>query len=393
MDDQANPEHTMLRDQLQRFVRTSGDFEARKPLLADGGSAANWATYADNGWLGAGFSEQHGGYGGGAAEIAIVVGELGRGLILEPVAANMIAGTVLARHGHGNSSRDRLAAMISGSASLSFAHAEPANGYNYQNCATTLSAETDGLRLNGRKIVVTGPAPGVARADILVLARNQGLAGGAAYVIAIVDASAAGLDRQDYALVDGTRAADLNFTNVAVSPDDCIPLDGNDLGAVMDFGAFLTCAEAVAVMDAAFNMTLEYVRQRVQFGAPLGSNQALQHRLVDMMMQVREAEALTRRAADLLTQADAGVEAQTSAIAAAKIQCSAAARKIGQEAVQMHGGIGTTHEAAISHYFKRLVTLGRLFGDASFHRRRLAALMEREDLAAAGHATRARNAA
>lgn len=378
MDNHNAAEQAMLRDQLQRYVRSHGTFERRKLCLDAGGDPANWTAYSENGWLGAGFSEEAGGFGGGPMEISIVASALGRSLMLEPVAANIIAGTALIRFPASARRQELLSSMIAGASCLSLAIVEPSGAYDWSDCATKLTPDGVGFRLNGRKIVAPAFAPGTNGGCFIVLARSSADRG---WRLTLVDPASNGVDLQQYALIDDTRACDLAFRDVAVNAADCLTLDDAQLTAIMDFAAFVTCAETVGAMSAALDITLDYVRQRQQFGATLGSNQALQHRLVDMMMALRDAEALTRRACEALSD-KLPAEDTTAAIAAAKIQCSQAARMIAQEAVQMHGGVGTTNDAAISHYFKRLVRLGRLHGDAAFHKRRLATLMERADLTA-----------
>lgn len=383
VENHLTAEQAMLRDQLQRFVRRHGTFDCHQAWLHAGGDAANWAAYAENGWLGAGFPEETGGFGGGPAEIFIAASELGRGLMLEPVAANIIAGFALTRCAAPGQRLDLVSSMIAGASSLSLAFVEPSGAHDWSQCDTRLTPDGTGFRLDGRKIVAPAFAPGTTGGHFLVLAR---LENASVWRLAVVDSHSAGIDRQEYGLIDDTRAFDLAFRHVAVSAADCLVIGDEQLAGIMDFAAFVTCAETIGVMAQAFDITLDYVRQRQQFGAALGANQALQHRLVDMMMALRDAEALTRRAGEAL----AGympADDTAAAVATAKIQCAHAARKIAQEAVQMHGGVGTTNEAPISHYFKRLVRLGRLHGDAAYHKRRLAALMESADCAAAGAAS------
>ncbi len=379
MSECATPEQAMLRDQVARYVRTSGAFERRKLVLDAGGDAANWSAFAGNGWLGAGFSEENGGFGGGPAEMAIVVGELGRGLMLEPVGANLIGGAIVARFGAAAQKAALLSPMINGELGLSPAFSEASGDHDWGCCGARLASGASGYRLNGRKIVAPAFAPGVAGLRLLALAR----ADDDDLVIAVVDSRADGVDMDEYALIDGVRGCDVAFSDVALTDGDIIRPGPEGLAAIMDLAAFVTCAEMVGVMNAAFELTLDYVRQRKQFGATLGSNQALQHRLVDMMMALRDAEALVSVAGALLGEEGADADAVSAAVHAARIQCAEAGRLISREAVQMHGGVGTTHEAAVSHYFKRLIRLQRLYGDAAFHRERLATLMERADRAAA----------
>lgn len=356
----------MLRDSLGRFLREQYSFSQRGQVIA-GQSAGRWAEFAANGWLAAVFAEQHGGIGGGPQALAVLARELGRALVPEPVIENLLGGLVLERldgAGHG----EILAGLMDGSRRLVLAVTESADG-TWQATDTRVTEDGSGLRLSGAKRVVIGGD----QADLfLVLAGDQS----GCQRLLLVEADRPGVIRHAYPLVDGGRACDLRFEQVALDAEALIgtaPDTASVLENIADLAAMAACWEAVGAMERVFAITLEYLKQRVQFGRPLAANQALQHRLVDMLVRLQESEALSRQAL-LACAADDPVQ-RGAAVSAAKVGVSQAARLIAQEAVQMHGGIGTTDEAAVSHYFKRLLSLEVLAGGVVNHQQRLAALL------------------
>ncbi|SEB04802.1 acyl-CoA dehydrogenase family protein [Variovorax sp. YR216] len=372
MDLQYTPEQNQLRESVERFVREEYDFTRRRKLAAsDLGHDENcWRSYAEFGWLAVPFSEGDGGIGGDATDTGIVMEGVGRGLLLEPYLANVVlAGGVLAALGSTGQKAEWLQPMMTGQRKLALAHAEPESRYELAHCETTAQRAGAGWRIDGRKSFVQGG--GVADFYV-VIARTSGQRDDAQGLTAlVVDANARGLEVKPYATHDGTRAADLVFDGVQI--DDARRL--GEAGAafpalerVIDQAIAAIASEAVGAMGALVDMTLEYLKTRQQFGRPIGTNQALQHRMVDMYIALDEARSMALYGALMLGEADPA--ARRKALSATKIEIDRTARRVGQEAVQLHGAMGVTEELAVGHYFKRLSMIGVTFGDMSWHLQR-----------------------
>ncbi len=372
-------EQKLLADSVARFVERDYTFEHRRKLLQSeaGWSAEAWRQCADLGWLAAPFAEHVGGLGGGTPELAIVMEGFGRGLVLEPYLPTIVlGGTLLAAGGQ----REVLAQVIEGRAQVALAWIEPQARYDLAWVETRATRRDGGFVLEGRKAVVFN----AAAADWLVVPART--AGGArerdGITLFLVPAEAKGVAIQPYRTVDGLRAGEVTLDGVAVGPEAVIgevdwghPL----LEAAIDRGIAGICAEAAGIMGVMVTATRDYLKTRNQFGVPLASFQVLQHRAVDMHVLAEQATAMAYRAA-VLADARDPVE-RGRAVSAAKAWLGRAARQVGQEAIQMHGGMGVTDEMPVSHYFKRLTMIETLFGDAAFHRRRFARLggaVERE---------------
>lgn len=379
-------ERQMLRDAVARFVQGSYDPQTRRKRLRDaaGEAAAHWRAFVDNGWVGAGLSEEAGGFGGGPEDIAAIAEELGRGLAVEPYVPNMVGARLIVRAG-SEAQHAQAAAMVAGEARLAIAFAEPQSRYDLADCLTTAKVSAGGYRLDGTKVVVLGGD--VADRFVVVARSSGGQRDDGGISLFLVPRAAPGLSISPYRLVDERGACDLRLDGVELGPEALLGRLGEGLAPLqtaIDEATALSCAETIGVMAAAFDTTLDYTKQRVQFGQPIGSNQVLQHRLVDMHIRLREAEALTRDAVAQLESDDA--TARALAVSAAKIHAGRAARLIGQETVQLHGGIGTTDEAQASHYFKRLTGFGLLFGDVDHHEARFGRLSDRSVQVPAGSA-------
>jgi alkylation response protein AidB-like acyl-CoA dehydrogenase len=372
MDLQYSPEQTALRESVERFVRDEYDFARRRKLVASelGHDARCWQQYADFGWLAVPFSEDDGGIGGDATDVGIVMEGVGRGLLLEPYLANVVlAGGLLGLLGSAAQKAEWLQPMMGGERKLALAHAEPGSRYETSHCETTLTRQGDKLVLNGRKSLVLG---GDAADAFIVIARSSGAVGDAAGLTAVwVAADAPGLTVRRYPTHDGARAADLSFDAVGVPASHVIGTEGGAFDAlelVLDRAIAAVASEAVGAMSALVDMTLDYLKTRKQFGRTIGTNQALQHRMVDMHIALDEARSMALYGALMLKEPDAA--ARRKALSATKIEIDRTARLVGQEAVQLHGAMGVTEELAVGHYFKRLSMIGVSFGDASWHLRR-----------------------
>lgn len=372
MDLQYTPEQNQLRESVERFVREEYDFAHRRRLVAGepGHDEKHWRSYAEFGWLAVPFSEDDGGIGGDATDTGIVMEGIGRGLLLEPYLGNVVlAGGMLAALGSAQQKAQWLQPMMAGAHKLALAYAEPESRYELAHCTTTARRDAEGWRIDGRKSFVHG---GGAADFFVVIARTSGEASDAAGLSAfLVDANTPGLDAKTYATHDGSRAADLLFEGVHADPSRLLGDAGAALPTlelVIDQAIAAIASEAVGAMSTLVDMTLDYLKTRQQFGRPIGTNQALQHRMVDMYIALDEARSMALYGALMLGEADAA--ARRKALSATKIEIDRTARRVGQEAVQLHGAMGVTEELAVGHYFKRLSMIGVSFGDMSWHLQR-----------------------
>jgi pimeloyl-CoA dehydrogenase small subunit len=364
-------EQDMVRDGLSRLVREQYDWETRRAAIASekGWRPEIWSQLAELGILGMPFSEEDGGFGGGAVDAMIVMEEFGKGLVVEPFVPTVVcAGGFLKHAGTAAQKEEHIGGIVDGSRVFAFAHAEPRGRYDYADLETTAKKDGEGYVLSGHKAVVIG-APWASH--LIVTARTSGERrdrdGVSVFVIA---KDTAGVVTRDYETVDGRRASEVYFENAAIPADALIGEEGAALPLierVADEAIAASCAEACGAMKVAHAMTLEYSKQRKQFGVPIGKFQVLQHRMVDMYTAYEQSVSLTYLATLRL---DAEESERKRAVSAAKVGVGQAARLIGQEAVQIHGGNGVTDEYAIGHYFKRLTIFESEFGDVDHHMKR-----------------------
>ena len=369
MDFSFTEEQSLLQDSVQRFVQNSYEFEARQKLIKteEGFSRDNWSSFAELGWLALPFAEESGGFGGTAVETMIVMEEFGKGLVVEPYVTTVImAGSIIEDGGSTAQKEGVLADMMAGTRLAAVAYVEPQARFNLADVTTTATRSGDGYTINGFKgVVLGGPS-----ADVLVVpARTSGDqrdAGG--ITLFLVDSSANGISRRDYPTIDGGRASEITFDNVEVSAGDV--LGEMDAGLALlevgiNNGILAVCAEAVGAMEVLYKTTVEYCKTREQFGQPIGKFQVLQHRMVDMFMEHEQAKSLLYMAAIRMSEDDE-LEAR-KAISALKVQVGKGGRFVGQNAIQLHGGMGMTDELNVGHYFKRITAVEILFGNADFH--------------------------
>ena len=368
MDFSFNEEQRLLRDTVAGFLRDRYDAEARRAAVASeaGWRPEVWRAFAEElGILGAALPEEVGGLGGGPVETLIIMEELGRALVLEPFLETMVVGAGLLRRTGDAAIIER---VIAGEAVLALAHAEPDSGEDPARVATRARRDGAGWVLDGHKAVVVA-APWATH--LLVSARTGGAEDEANGVsLFLVEKGARGLTTQDYPTVDGRRASEVRLDDVAVPGEALLGGEGEALALlapVMDEAAAALCAEALGVLRVLHKSTLEYAKQRRQFGRPIGDFQVLQHRMVDMFMALELAISATYMATLKLDAAD---DERARAVSAAKVQVARACRFIGQNAVQIHGGIGMTDELALSHYFKRATMMEGEYGSLEHHLRR-----------------------
>ncbi len=364
----------MLRESVIRFIRSEYKFEARRKLLAGevSFSARHWTQYAELGWLAMPFAESEGGLGGRLLDVAIVMEGFGRGLVFDPYLPTIMAGRLVARLGTPGQKQKYLIPAIEGRKRLALAFVELQSRYDIRDCITSavLNKGSGGFTIRGRKPVVIG---GDAADAFVVVARTGGdRVDESGLSLFIVDRPEQGLQVKPYRLNDGLGAAELILDEVVVKSEALLGDIGDSflqLEDTIDFGTVCVAAEAVGAMEAACDATLDHLKTRKQFGKPLGTNQALQHRMVDMAIALEEA----RSSALVGTSAgEAGDNvARRRGVSLAKIEINRTGIKIGQEAVQLHGAMGVTEELAIGHYFKRLTAIAATFGDASWHVHRI----------------------
>ena len=389
MDFQFTSEQTLFKESVDRFVSEAYGFDARMALAAspDGFSREHWRQYAELGWLGIAFSEEHGGFGGTPVETMILMEAFGKGLVLEPfVPAIVLGGTALAHGATSSAHRQLLETLIAGDALLSLAYAEERSRYDYSLVETQARREGSDLIVRGAKRAV----PYGAAADRLVVSvRTSGEARDPdGITLVLVDRDAPGVARVDYRTVDGGRASDVTFDAVRVGADDVL----GELGAggallerALDAGLGAICAEALGNMTVMQQMTLAYLKTREQFGVPIGSFQALQHRAVDMLIELELARSICLYGTMALAQELPAPE-RRKALSATKVQVSRSGRFVGQQAIQLHGGIGMSEEYAVGHYFKRMSMLELMLGDVDFHLERYVRPGERIDVPQRGRA-------
>lgn len=375
MDFTLNEEEQLLADSVARLIERSYDFETRMAITKTpaGIEPKFWAALAELGLTALPLPEAHGGFDSGVLGMLSVLKQLGRGLVVEPYVADLAAARVVAALG-SEAQKGVLDQVAGGEAVLALAHSEPAARYDLQTVTTRAEKAGGGYKLSGEKSVVLG----AATADRLVVsARTSGADEDAAGISAfLVDPKADGLTIKTFRTNDDRRAADLVFDGVEA---ELLGAEGAAYDAIeeaIDFATLLECADAVGAMDFACETTLEYLKTRKQFGVPIGSFQALQHRMVDMTVEARQADSMLLLAASRFDDAARGevsASERRRMVSAAKIKCADAARKIGQEAIQLHGGMGMTYEMKVAHTFKRLTMFTLSNGDTDHHLARYAA--------------------
>ena len=356
-----NEEQQLLADSVRRHLAKSYDFEARRKIVAgQGWSAEAWAQFAEMGLTGLPLSTEHGGFGGGAVDLMGVMEAFGEALVVEPYLPLVLAARLIERGASSAQKEALLPGVVEGRTKLALAHNE--KGTRFALDAVRAAARRNDARwsIEGEKSAVLG-APSADR--LVVSARREGAIG-----LFLVEVGK--VDLQAYRTMDERLAADVVLRGAQAEP-----LDGDlaSLEEATDFGTALICAEAVGAMKFACDSTLEYLKTRKQFGVPIGTFQALQHRMVDMFISLEQARSMACLAC---SRADGGADAggDPRSISAAKIKIADAARHVSQEAVQLHGGMGMSEELKVSHAFRRLTALAREFGDADHHLARFAAL-------------------
>ncbi|MBA3057777.1 MAG: acyl-CoA dehydrogenase family protein [Gammaproteobacteria bacterium] len=373
-----NFEHTeerrMLADSLNRFIAEQYTFEKRDQIAKspNGFSPEIWQNFADLGVIGALFREADGGFGGGGFDIAVVFEALGRGLVVEPLLGSaVLAGEAIASAGD-EAQKTVLADIIGGTTIAALAHDEPDSHYELARVLTRAERSTTGWVLNGAKAVVLQGE----QADLFVVsARTAGAADDEAGIsLFLVSAKAPGLVVLGCPSIDGGRVAELSLSGVALGTDALLGAEGQGyatLERAIGRGVLALCAESLGAMEAAKSATLEYLRTRKQFGVFIGSFQALQHRMADLLLEIEQARSAVINAAAAL---DADRLTRERALSAAKFSIGRIGALVSEESIQMHGGIGMTWELPLAHYAKRLIMIDHQLGDEDHHLQRFIAL-------------------
>lgn len=372
MDFDLSEEQRLLKDSVDGLLNDSYDFEQRKKYGAEkaGWSKAVWGKLAEQGLLGLPFAEADGGFGAGAVETMIVMQAFGRALVLEPYLPTVVIAGGFLRHGGSAAQKAaHIPGIIDGSKTFAFAQLEKNSRYDLSDVSTTAKKKGDGWVIDGEKFVVLN---GEAADTLVVTARTKGGQTERDGVgVFLVPRTAKGVTVKGYPTQDGMRAADITFTGVEVGADAVLgdPAGGLPLiERVVDEARTALCAEAVGAMDESLKITVEYIKTRKQFGVPIGSFQALQHRAADMFVFTEQARSMAMLATMASDFNDA--KERAASVAAAKVQVGKSSKFVGQQSIQLHGGIGMTMEASIGHYFKRLSIIESTFGDTDYHLRR-----------------------
>ncbi len=374
MDFNHTEDRRMLAETINRFIRNQYGIEKRNEAAQSeaGFDRETWAQFAELGLIGAMFSEDDGGFGGQGFDLAVVFEELGRGLVVEPfLASAVLAGGVIAKLGQG-AQRDLIEEIMAGTCLATLAHAEPDSRYDLEYVETTAEKSGDGWTLSGLKIAALN---GDTANQLIVSARTSGDIGDKEGIsLFLVDPKADGVALRVSPTAEGSRVADVRLSDVAVSSEALLGKEGKAYEALevaTGRGVLALCAEALGAMEAVKEQTLEYLRTRVQFGAPIGRFQALQHRMAELLLEIEQARSSVINAAAAL---DGDRLVREKALSAAKYQIGRIGRLVAEESIQMHGGIGMAWELAVPHFAKRLVMIDHYLGDTDHHLERFVEL-------------------
>ena len=362
-------EQTMLHDSADKYLRENYSFENRQATVkkSRGFSAEQWQMFADLGWLAMTFEEEAGGFGGGALETMILCEQFGKYLVLEPYLESVVlVGGLIAVGAQPAIKEHYLSGLMAGELQGALAYLEEGNVANPHYVETKAEATGDGYVLNGSKaVVLNGP-----EADMFLVSARVGdssIDAKEGISLFVVDKNNQGLHCNNYKTYDGRSACELQLDNVAVDADALVGEIGNAstmAAPIFSRAIVAVCAEAVGAMDALLEATVDYTKQRKQFGQSISSFQVLRHRMVDMYMEIELTRSLLMATAWKL---DNGAEDAEQCVAALKAKVGKAGRYVSHNAIQLHGGIGTTDEFSVGHYFKRLAAIGVMFGSRDSH--------------------------
>ena len=368
MNFELSEEQKMIQQNVERFVQVNYDLPKRVELSSQdpGYSKDYWNSMAELGWLGLPFNEEDGGFGGNQIDTLVIMEQFGKGLVLEPFLANVVlGGGAIQIGGSEELKNEMLSSLIEGSKQLTLAYAEQQSRFDLEDVTTSARQEGDKYIINGQKSMVLNAE---SSDHIVVVTRtNGGQVDEEGITLFLVDSDSKGLERNNFPTVDGLRASEITFDNVEVSSKRMIG-DLNKgfiiLRTITNNAILALCAEAVGAMEVLYKDTVEYTQQREQFDHPLSDFQVLQHRMVDMFMEYEQCKSLLFRAT-METIQDPDMAQRT--IHALKHLIGKSGIFVGENAVQLHGGMGVTEELRVGHFFKRLLVIDSQFGNADFH--------------------------
>ena len=377
MDFSNTEEQQMLQESVQKFVYKNYDFDTRNQIIASekGFSQENWDLFAELGWLTVPFKDDDGGFGGSAVDLAVMMEEFGKAMLVEPfIATAVLSGGVISGQGSAEQKAELLPKLMEGKLQLACAYAEQGSRFNLVNIKTSATVEGDTVVLNGSKTAVLNGS----NAEILLVAvRESGAATDSEGIsVFMVDASSAGVSIQSFANMDGKKSAEISFKDVSVPISRRLGASGSALQALqdgVDRATLAVSAEAIGAMESLLHKTVEYSKTRKQFGAAIGTFQALQHRMADMFIECQLARSILIMAAMKLDSGEDALE-KTKSVSAAKSRIGRAIQKVGQDAIQIHGGIGMTEELDVGHLFKSVTAAEIMFGNTDYHTQRFASL-------------------
>jgi len=371
MDFNFTEEQTLLENMVTSFIRDNYTWEAREAIVKteEGWKPENWNQFAELGLLGVPFAEEFGGLGGSVVDTMIVMEQFGKGLVVEPYMPSVVlAGGLISSLGSKEQVEAIIPKIISGEARYAFAHSEPQSRFDLYDVKTSAVANGGDFVLNGFKSVVFG---GPIATHLIISARTSGEQRDTnGITLFLVDKTAAGLTLQNYPTIDEYRASEVVIENLKVSKDMILGEVDNAYAAIdenIDRSTIAVCAEAVGILEVLKDTTIDYCKNRKQFGQAIGKNQSIQHRLVDMMIEYEQSKSILYMActADLSNPSD-----RKKAVSGAKARIGKAIKYVGENAIQLHGGMGMVDEYMVSHYFKRATMLGILFGNEDYHMKR-----------------------
>jgi len=375
MDFNFNEEQTLIQSQVAQFIQRDYEWEKRQVLVASdlGFSSENWKTFAELGWLGISLSEKSGGFGGSALESMIIMEEFGKGLVVEPFLETVIlCAGLIDSCGNEEQKADLLGPVISGEMHLALGFTEPQSRFNLADVTTEAKKKNGDYLVSGFKsVVMNGP-----NADKLIIsARTSGKQDDKEGIsLFVIDRNLEGVSLRNYPTVDGRRASEVTLENVIIPSSSLLSEEGKGfqhLEGAIDRATLAICAEAVGAMEVLYKATVEYTKTREQFGQAIGKFQVLQHRMVDMFMEYEQSKSLLYMAT--IKNVEGSKDAK-KAISGLKYQVGKAAKFIGQQSVQLHGGMGVTEELNVGHFFKRLTTIITIFGNTDYHLKRYSQL-------------------
>ena len=370
-------EQTLLENMVTAFVRDDYNWETREKIVKteEGWKPENWSKFAELGLLSVPFSEDHGGLGGTAVDSMVVMEQFGKGLVVEPFMPSiLLSGNLISKLANESQANEIIPKIIEGESRYVFAYAEPQSRFDLSDVKTSATKDGDEYTLNGFKSVVFGASMAT---HIIIAARTSGdQRSEDGITLFLVDIKSNGITLQTYPTIDEYRASEVVIENLKISSD--MVLGEVDkaypvVEEVIDLATIAACSEAVGVLQVLKDSTIDYCKQRKQFGQPISKNQAIQHKLVDMMIEYEQAKSILYAAvtADL-----SNADERKKAVSGAKARIGQSIKFVGESAIQLHGGMGMVDEYMISHYFKRATMLGVLFGNVDFHMKRFVGLTQ-----------------